>query len=98
MLHAAIPSQCDSPVVFQPRKQPFNMPPVFVAAQRSAILRLAPTFPIRCDHFDPVFAEPAIKSITVVSAISNESFWQFGKKTFFESTLDKGDFIRRSTR
>jgi hypothetical protein len=56
-----------------------------------------PIFSVRCDHLYSSFFEPFIKWVTVISSVTNESFWSIREKILFESFLDKGDFMWRST-
>jgi hypothetical protein len=85
----------DPAKVSQPSKESFDFPSSFVAAQLSFILtNVDPIGFMRCDELDPFLCERFSKSIIVVSSVSNESFWNIGKKTLFESFVYKGDFSR----
>jgi hypothetical protein len=98
MLNIAFPAIDDAPKVLQPGKQPFYFPAAPITTQTSAVLPDVHSFgPMRRDKLDSFRRKGVSEFVTIVSAVSNESSWSSGKKTLFESFVNKGDFTRRST-
>lgn len=58
----------------EPSKEPLDLPPAFVAAQRSAILRLRfpPIAPMRGDHLDAWFGQLNVERISIMGAIADQ--------------------------
>ena len=84
--------------VLQPSEQTFNFPAIPIASQGTTILRvfLFTILFMRCNELDPLLSKFCIKRIAVVSSISNYMFGSSSKKPFFDSMVNKGDFMRRS--
>ena len=87
--------------VKQPGKEPFNLPPATVAAQRSAVLGLAiGTAPraVERDHFNPVDGfQVSIKPVAVVGFVANQSLRHGIGYPAFNRQLCQRHFSRRST-
>lgn len=84
--------------ILQPRKQAFDFPASFVAAQLSAVLRfraLAIRF-MRRDHFSFKLCQLFVQRIRVVSLVADQSSRSLVGKPRTESLFDKSDFMRRS--
>src|SRR5438309_9784751 len=85
--------------VLQPSDKSLHLPATLVAPQGSAVLGLGllSVAPMRSDHLDTLLLERLIKRITVVGSVSNELLGSVLSKACLESSLNKGDFMRRST-
>ncbi len=85
--------------VLQPGKEAFDLPASAIAPELSSVLglqSLAATS-VGCNHLDvPIFLQSLIKSIAVVSFISDQSSGNFVEKPCLEGLLDKRYFMRRS--
>src|SRR5574341_1303827 len=93
----------DTSEILQPCKHALNLPPVFVPAQHASILRLwarAPAELVRRYQLNAmVDSQPEIKRVTVVRLVSYQTLGLFiSDKTLGDSLLNKGDFMRRSSR
>lgn len=89
-----------SPKVLQPRKQSLDFPPSFIAAQNSAVLcfgAFAVRF-VRRNQLDVQLFQLFVKRIRVIRFIADYSVRSLISKSFGNSSLDKFDFVRRSTR
>jgi len=88
----------NSPEVLQPRKQSLDLPPPFVTAKFSAVLRLC--FPsigfVRRDQFNSKFFQPLVQRIRVIGFVTNHLLWSLVGEPFADSSLDKFDLVRRS--
>src|SRR5229473_6396868 len=62
----------------QPGEQPLHHPAAQVAAQRSAVLILAPVLTVGLDHFDSVFLiKMSVERVRVVRLVTNQLLRQF---------------------
>ena len=86
-------------VVVEPTDQPLHLPAAFVSTQLSTILglRLAPVAPVRSNQLDTLRFERRVKRIGVVCFVSDEFFRRGYNESSLQSSLNKGDFMRRST-
>lgn len=99
-----LPSGDQPAVVLHPGKEPFNLPPAPVAAQRSAVLRLLPPVgSVGRDHFDLVFLHLLVQRVRVVGLVANQSFGQFveeasGQNSFHKPALGRRRFLQCGVR
>ena len=86
--------------IVQPSKQAFDTPAFSITTQRSAVLsfRFDSVNLMRRDYFDTILLKFAIKRVTVIRSITDESLGSSLKEATLESLLNKGDFMRRSRR
>jgi hypothetical protein len=86
--------------VVQPCEQPLDLPAMSIPAQRSSILSCFPDAiaAMRRDHFNVLRFKLSVQPVTVVGAITDQSFGTFRDKALLKSSFDKGDFVRRSRR
>ena len=93
-----IESNQNTAEILQPRKQAFNLPTAFVAAQLSSVLRFS-SFPIRFmrrNQFRAELSQLFIERVRIISLIANQLFRALVGKALKKSFLDKSDFMRRS--
>lgn len=90
----------NSTEVLKPREQPLNLPSSLVTPQRSAVLRrgFLSIGLVWRNHLNTLLGQFFIQRIRVIGLIANQSLRLFSAKNFSESCLDKGDFMRRSSR
>jgi hypothetical protein len=90
----------DASIVLKPGKEPFDFPAMLVSSQRAAVLgrRLDAVVSVRRDHFNALAGELLIEDVAVVGAIADQANGSRSEKPFFESIVNKGDFVRRSRR
>jgi hypothetical protein len=88
----------NSSKVLQPRKQPLDFPPTFVAPQLPPVLRLRllPVALVRRNHLNIERLQLRIQRVRVVRLVANQSFRLLVNKPFNESFSHKGDFMRAS--
>ena len=89
-----------SPKVTQPRKQAFDFPASFVAAQNSAVLCLW-TFAVRLvrrNLLDVQFLQLFVERIRIICFVADDSSRSLISKSFRNSSFDQFDFVWRSTR
>ena len=86
-------------IVLQPTNQSFYLPAALVSAQLPAILRLGLTSvrPMRSNQFYTLRLQRRVKRIGVVRLVPDEALWCGYSESSLQSTLNKGDFMRRST-
>jgi len=99
MIDQTIPAGDHTFIFIQPREQAFDLPSSAVTSERPLVLCLgsdAVTF-VRCDQLNALGSKPAIERITVVGAIPNKSSGSSHGEGLIEGSLDKGDFMWRST-
>jgi len=85
--------------VLQPGKEAFDLPSSTIAPELSSVLglRSLAATSVRCNHLDvPILLQSLIKSIAVVSFISDQSSRNFVEKPCLEGLLDTRHFMRRS--
>jgi hypothetical protein len=71
----------------QPGEQPLHHPAAQVAAQRSAVLSLAPVLTVGRDHFDSVFLiKMSVERVRVVRLVTNQLLRQFVEEAAVSST------------
>jgi hypothetical protein len=84
------PSAGESPEVFQPGEQAFDLPSTQVTAERSAILGSLSLAPVGSNHFDIVLvAQPLIQPVAVLSLVADQSFGQGGDMSLCERIFDQ---------
>src|SRR5579885_1391305 len=87
--------------VMKPGEQPFDLPATPVATQNSSVLRRhsdAYEF-VGCDQLHPVaFTDALVQGVAVVSAVADQAFRDFAKKSLMECGHDKFCFMRGSAR
>ena len=80
----------------QPCEEAFYLPAAAVAPQRAAILRFAPFFPVRGNHFDaPILFQLGIKLVAIVSLVADQATGQLIGKRVLQGILHQGHFMRR---
>src|SRR5271154_3053632 len=84
--------------VEQPGKEPFDFPPLAVAAQRPAILGgHTPVGFIGRNHFCPELLQQLfIQPVAVVRLVPDQAFGHVGHDSFFQRGLDQFHLSRRS--
>ena len=89
-----------TPEIMHPGKESFNMPSSAISSQSTAILgrRFSSILLVRSDKLNAFGSKHLIQRITVVGSVPDQSLRLLIDKAFFESILDKGDFMRRSRR
>jgi len=98
ILHLVLPANHELAKVMQPGKELFHLPSSALSTKRTTILGMrAALCSVQSDQFYPAASQGPLKSITVVSSVSHESFRTIGRKTFPDSLRYKGDFVWRST-
>lgn len=93
-----IPDQ-HTTIVLEPADQAFYLPPALVPSEFATVLRLGLTSvrSVRSNHLDTLGLERLVKRITVVRFVSDELLGCGYSESSLQSTLNKGDFMRRST-
>jgi hypothetical protein len=83
------------PVLVQPCKQAFDLPPSLIPSEFSAILCRRPDAiaPVRRDQLNVIDGEFCIERITVVGAIPDKSSRQSKGDGLIDGSFDKGDFM-----
>jgi hypothetical protein len=86
--------------IMQPSKQAFNPSSFGIATQWPSVLSFGfdSVDLMRRDYFDTILLKLAIKRITVIRSITDESLGSSLKEATLESFSNKGDFMRRSRR
>ena len=80
----------------QPGKQPLHHPAAQVAAQRSAVLSLAPVLTLGRDHFDSAFLiKMSVERVRVVRLVTNQLLRQFVEEAAGERFINEFRFVRR---
>ena len=99
MIDQTIPPGDDPFVFIQPREQTLNLPASAITSECAAILRCGsdPIAPVRRDQFNALGSKPEIERIAVVGKIPDKSFRSSHGEGLIEGSLDKGDFMWRST-
>jgi hypothetical protein len=86
--------------VLQPCNQAFDLPSAFITAQCSTVLR-GHFLPIRLmwrNHLDTNRAQLQVQWVRVIGFVANQLCGRFTSETRRKSVVDKGDFMRASTR
>src|SRR6266567_2578770 len=86
--------------VLQPCNQALDLPSAFITTQCSAILR-GRFLSIRLmwrNHLDTFLAQLQVQRVRVIGFVANQLSGLFTSETRRKSVLDKGDFMRASTR
>jgi hypothetical protein len=98
-LTTAIPAGHHTRVLGQPGEQALDLPTAAIAPQGAAVLgrRALPVAAMRCNPFDALGRESLIERITVVGTIPNNSSGSSPGGGVSEGSLDKGDFMWRSS-
>jgi hypothetical protein len=99
MIDKTIPSGDHALVFVQPREQAFDFPSSAITSERTLILRLgsdAITL-VRGYQLNALGSKSLIERITVVGAIPDKSSGLSHGEGLSEGSLDKGDFMWRST-
>ena len=74
----------------QPGEQPLHHPAAQVAAQRSAVLSLAPVLTVGRDHFDSVFLiKMSVERVRVVRLVTNQLLRQFVEEAAGERFINE---------
>ena len=86
-------------VVVEPANQSLHFPPALVSTQLPTVLGpgLAPVASVRSNHLDTLLLERLVKRIGVVRFVSDKLLGRGYSESSLQSTLNKGDFMRRST-
>jgi hypothetical protein len=80
----------------QPGEEPLHDPAAQVAAQCSAVLRLAPVFAVGRNHFDPVFLFQApVEQVRIIRLVADQLRAQIVEETAGERFVDEFGFVRR---
>src|SRR3954469_3687962 len=86
--------------VLKPREQSLDFPAAQVTPELAAILcrRSAAVALVRRDQFDALVGQLAVEPVAVVGTIADQSLRFSSNVASVESVLDKGDFMRASSR
>lgn len=89
---------CDEPaIVLHPGKEALDFPSSAIAAQRTAILRLAfAVGSVGRDHRDAVFIHLLVERVRVVGFVADEPLRQFVKEASGQNSFHKPALGRRS--
>ena len=85
--------------IAQPSEQALDLPAAHVATQNTSVLGLwsRSVAPMRSDQLYAVLFELRIEFVAGVGFIADQSSRLLSKKRLLKGSLDKGDFMRRST-
>src|SRR6202034_436152 len=97
VLDVIFPSSDEAAEVVHPREEPFDLPPLSVAAQLAPILTSASIAPVGRDHLDVVFlAERAVERVRVVGLVTDEPGRELVEEASGQNILHKLALGRRS--
>ena len=88
----------NSPEVLQPRKQSLDLPPPFVPAKFSAVLRfrsLAIGF-VRRNQLNSKFFQLLVQRVRIIRFVTDHLFRSLVGEPFADGPLDEPNFVRRS--
>src|SRR3990172_7916279 len=85
--------------VAEPSEQALDLPAAHIATQNTSILsfRAHSVAPMRSDQLYTLLLKFRIKLVAVISLIPDQPSRPLAKKRLLKGSLDKGDFMRRST-
>ena len=94
-----LPAMKQSAEITQPREQALDLPAAHVATQNAPVLglgRLA-IAAVRSNQFNALLLKHHIEFVAVIGFIADQPSRSLSKKRLLKGSLDKGDFMRRST-
>ncbi len=100
MVHVPIIADDYPPSVLEPGIQAFDLPAPPEATQRASVLGgcFATSRPMRSNQLNALRSQAFVERITVIRFVANQPLGESRCETTLKRPVNKGDFIRRSTR
>jgi len=106
ILGLGFPAVEEAAEAHEPGEEPFNLPALFVATKRAAVLaagfalaaNAGASLAYGADQVDAVLGQLRLKNRAVVGLVADEEFGKASNETGFERLLYQSGFVSRSIR